>query len=82
MFSFLSHVESARGISALFPGISALFPGISAQKNRQFFTQSRAKSAQKVFTKSKIGPQESKKWQFPAPSQEIRPKGKIYIYDV
>ena len=56
------------------PGISALFPGISAQKNRHIFMQSRAKSAQKV-----RNPKLTtwvKKWPFPAPSQEIRPKGR------
>ena len=62
------------GISALFPGISAFFPGISAQKNRHIFTQSRVRSAQKA-----RNPKLTtiiKKWPFPAPSQEIRPKGR------
>ena len=62
------------GISALFPGISAFFPGISVQKNRHIFTQSRVRSAQKA-----RNPKLTtiiKKWPFPAPSQEIRPKGR------
>ena len=57
-----------------FPGISAFFPGISAQKNRHIFTQSRVRSAQKA-----RNPKLTtiiKKWPFPAPSQEIRPKGR------
>ena len=56
------------------PGISALFPGISAQENRHIFTQSRVRSAQKA-----RNPKLTtiiKKWPFPAPSQEIRPKGR------
>ena len=56
------------------PGISALFPGISAQNNRHIFTQSRVRSAQKV-RKPKLTTV-VKKWPFPAPSQEIRPKGR------
>ena len=62
------------GISALFPGISAFFPGNSAQKNRHIFTQSRVRSAQKA-----QNPKLTtiiKKWPLPAPSQEIRPKGR------
>ena len=62
------------GISALFPGISAFFPGISAQKNRHIFTQSRVRSAQKA-RNPKLTTR-IKKWPFPAPSQEIRPKGR------
>ena len=62
------------GISALFPGISALFPGISAQKNRHIFTQSRVRSAQKVRNPKLTTV--VKKWPFPAPLQEIRPKGR------
>ena len=62
------------GISALFPGISAFFPGISAQKNRHIFTQSGVRSAQKA-RNPKITTI-IKKWPFPAPSQEIRPKGR------
>ena len=56
------------------PGISALFPGISAQKNRHIFTQSRVISAQKV-RNPKLATV-VKKWPFPAPLQEIRPKGR------
>ena len=62
------------GISALFPGIYVLFMGISAQKNRHIFTQSRVRSAQKVRNPKLTTV--VKKWPFPAPSQEIRPKGR------
>ena len=54
------------------PGIYALFPGMSAQKNRQFFGQSKVRSAQKV-PNTKLTTV-VKKWPFPCPSQEIRPK--------
>ena len=62
------------GISALFPGISAFFPGISAQKNRHIFTQSRVRSAQKARNPKLTTV--VKTWPFPAPSHEIRPKGR------
>ena len=56
------------------PGMSALFPGISALKSRHIFTQSRVRSAQKVRNPKLTTV--VKKWPFPAPSQEIRPKGR------
>ena len=62
------------GISAFFPGISAFFPRISAQKNRRIFTQRRVRSAQEVGS-TKLTTM-VKKWLFPGPSQEIRPKGR------
>ena len=74
MFSFLSHDESARVFPPFSRVFSAFFPGISAQKNRHIFTQSRVRSAQKA-----RNPKLTtiiKKWPFPAPSQEIRPKGR------
>ena len=55
-------------------GISALFPGISAQKNRHIFTQSRVRSAQKARNPKLTTV--VKTWPFPAPSHEIRPKGR------
>ena len=60
------------GISALFPGIYTLFPGISALKNRHIFTQSKVRSAQKV-RNPKLTTVVKK---CPAPSQEIRAKGR------
>ena len=62
------------GISAFFPGISAFFPRISAQKNRHIFTQRRVRSAQEVGS-TKLTTL-VKKWLFPGPSHEIRPKGR------
>jgi hypothetical protein len=65
---------SLPGYFRLFPAYFRPFPGISTQKNRHISTQSRAKSAQKV-RNSKLTTV-VKKWQFPAPSQEIRPQGR------
>ena len=58
-----------------FPGYFRLFPGNFRQKNRHIFTQSRVRSAQKA-RNPKLTTTIIKKWPFPAPSQEIRPKGR------